>query len=90
MEPRTTLSKKELAQYLGIAPRTMSWWLNEVYFDKLKKIGYKKNMRKLPSQVIQFFRPEWSYECSRSILKTMYANNRLQNDTCTNDENVND
>lgn len=89
IEPRTTLTKKELRQYLGIKPRTLSWWLNEVYYEKLKKIGYKKKMRIIPCQVVQFFRPEWSYENSLSILRTMYANNRLQNESFTDDKNAN-
>jgi hypothetical protein len=50
----TPLRKSELADLLGISPRQLRRWLNEMYFAELVPLGYDKNMVTLPPNIVQF------------------------------------
>lgn len=39
------IRKKNLAKILGISARTLQYWLNEKYFEELKKLDYNKNQQ---------------------------------------------
>ena len=62
---KTQLSKKELAQILGISKRKLAYDLNIKFFKRLFKFGYKKDMRILPEQIIKYFIKDWSIETSK-------------------------
>lgn len=47
-----SLTKKELAQKIGVSTRTLRSWLNDKYYKELEAVGYYKTQRKLtPKQV---------------------------------------
>jgi len=62
---KTQLSKKELAQILGISKRKLAYDLNKKFIKTLFKLGYKKNMRILPESIIKYFITDWSIETSK-------------------------
>ena len=49
------MTKAELAEKYTISKSTLQKLLNERYFEKLKKVGYKKQMRILPTKVVREF-----------------------------------
>ena len=48
------LRKSELADLLGITPRTLRRWLNEMYYNELILIGYDKNMVTLTPKIVEW------------------------------------
>ena len=69
---KTQLSKKELAQILGISKRKLAYDLNKKFFKKLFEFGYKKNMRILPESIIKYFIKDWSIETSKNYLDSIF------------------
>ena len=43
----SNLCKYEVAEMLKISVRTLSLYLNKMYYDELQKLGYYKNQKKL-------------------------------------------
>ncbi len=47
------MTKKQLATELKISRRTLSVWLNETYYLKLKEAGYQKKQRILTPAILE-------------------------------------
>lgn len=63
------VSKAELADKLNIHPRTLSRWLNEVYFDEIKLKGYKKTSHWVFRPVLNYLFPFGiNYEVNADII----------------------
>ena len=53
------LKKYELAILYGVSKRTISRYLNDLYFDQLSKLGYRKNCIYLKPEIVQIFIHDW-------------------------------
>lgn len=51
-EPYT---KKLLCQHYSISRKVLGNYMNEIYFDELSLVGYRKEMRVLPPKVVRKF-----------------------------------
>ena len=48
------LSKKEIANMLGISSGTLRIWLNERYYEELQEIGYSKRQKLLTPKQLNY------------------------------------
>ena len=72
MNNRTTLSKAELRVIFGISSRKLTTYLNKENYEKIKLLGYNKNMKLLPERIVKCFLEDWNYENSINYLKKIY------------------
>ena len=72
MNNRTTLSKAELRAIFGISSRKLTTMLNKENYEKIKLLGYNKNMKLLPERIVKCFLEDWNYENSINYLKKIY------------------
>lgn len=70
---KTQISKKELAQILGISTRKLAKDLNKKHFNHLSAIGYTRDMRILPESIIRYFIKDWCFDTSDSYLYKKYS-----------------
>jgi transcriptional regulator with XRE-family HTH domain len=56
------LYKYQLADRLGVSTRTLSRWLNSMYYEQLKKLGYHKNQKYLLPDQVRFLQGKLDFE----------------------------
>lgn len=49
-----SMTKRELANACNITGKTLQTWLNVIYFEELKKIGYRKTQKVLHPKQVEF------------------------------------
>ncbi len=48
------MTKAEFSDKIGICASTRAKWLNSLYYDKIKPLGYQKNSRFLNAKVVKY------------------------------------
>lgn len=48
------LTKYKVAELFEVSPSTLADWLNNLYFDELEKIGYRKNSKILNPKILNY------------------------------------
>jgi hypothetical protein len=56
------LYKYQLAQRLNVSMRTISRWLNERYFEQLRKMGYRKEQKYLLPEQVRFLQGKLDFD----------------------------
>lgn len=56
---KKAITKSELSEMLGISARTRAKYMNVLFYEELKKLGYQKNSNILNSRVFQFMLDEF-------------------------------
>lgn len=51
---REALTKQEVCQILKVSNTTLQYYLNNRYFEELKKIGYRKRQKKLTPKQLNY------------------------------------
>jgi len=77
MDPRTTLTKKELAKIMGISPRWLNQRMNVTNYNKLKELGYSKRCKILTEEMVRVYLPNWSYFTSVEHMERYHNRKRL-------------
>lgn len=57
MENPNKIWKAELAELFGFSQKTLSFYLNVLNFDELKKLGYRKTQKYLTKPQLDFLFP---------------------------------
>lgn len=53
-EFRKSLLKYQVAELLGISASTLSYYLNNKYYDELARLGYEKNQKILTPRILNY------------------------------------
>ena len=62
MIPGQCLYKYQLAERLSVSTRTVSRWLNVLYFEQLQKFGYRKSQKYLLPDQVRFLAGKLDFE----------------------------
>jgi transcriptional regulator with XRE-family HTH domain len=56
------LSKKQVAEKMGISSSTLQKLLNFTWYDELEKCGYNRNLKLLSPRMLQIIYNNWGFE----------------------------
>ena len=56
---RKVVTKSELSEMLGISNRTRAKYMNSLFYEDLKKLGYQKASNILNAKVVNYMRNEF-------------------------------
>ncbi|MFA6923108.1 MAG: helix-turn-helix domain-containing protein [Bacteroidales bacterium] len=55
----TSITKKQLAQKMGVSQSTLQKYLNNIWFEKLKELNYVKRQRILTPKQLELIKNIW-------------------------------